>query len=142
MPTRSDCRPAPAPLAALLMAWLLAACASSPGSGSAADTAAPPPAAAAAPAPPAAPAPAPQAEPAAQANPKPAQPAPPPAPMTLREAQQRLAALGYRPGAADGKTGPRTREALKSFQQDQGLPPSGVLDAETMQRLRDAPPKR
>lgn len=81
--------------------------------------------------------------PAARAEPAPA-PAPatePPAttaPMTLREAQQRLAELGYKPGAADGKTGPRTREALKLFQKDNGLPPSGQLDAETMHRLRSA----
>jgi peptidoglycan hydrolase-like protein with peptidoglycan-binding domain len=64
------------------------------------------------------------------------------APMSGKELQEVLTALGYKPGRIDGKPGPRTREALKLFQKDAGLPATGVLDAETTQRLRAAPPRR
>ncbi len=123
----------------LVAAVALASCGTAPPAASPADT----------PAPSAAPAPAadamPPAAPPPAAHPEPA-PAPAPAaempasnaPMSVREAQQRLTELGYKPGVADGKAGPRTREALKLFQKDNGMPPTGQLDAETMQRLRSA----
>jgi hypothetical protein len=95
--------------------------------------AAPPPAATAAPAP-AAPEP-------AKAAPEPAAP-PAAAAMGGKELQELLTARGYKPGPVDGKPGPKTREALKAFQKDAGLPATGVLDAETSQRLRAAPSKR
>lgn len=100
------------------------------------------------------PAPAPAAPPpAAAASPAPAMPEPtraapdpaPPAaaaPMSGKELQEALAAHGYKPGRIDGKPGPKTREALKAFQKDAGLPATGTLDAETTQRLRAAPVKR
>jgi peptidoglycan hydrolase-like protein with peptidoglycan-binding domain len=45
------------------------------------------------------------------------------------EIQQALADKGYLNGALDGKWGPESVEALKKFQQDQNLQPSGKLDA-------------
>ena len=56
--------------------------------------------------------------------------------MSTRELQERLTALGYKPGPIDGKLGPRTRDALKRFQHDAGLIANGGLDAETVTRLR------
>lgn len=123
----------------LAAAWLLGlgACAG-PANRPAAD---PPPAAAPAAPPPAAPA----SPPPAAAEPAPAAPEPaaqPAGPMSTAELQLVLTTLGYKPGPIDGKSGPRTREALKQFQKDAGLPVTGVLDAETTQRLRAAPPPR
>lgn len=60
---------------------------------------------------------------------------PVPVQITIKEAQQKLAAIGYNPGPADGKTGGRTVAALKLFQKDKGLPITGRLDAETVARL-------
>ncbi len=58
--------------------------------------------------------------------------------MPTIELQKRLAELGYRPGPLDGVMGPRTINALKRFQRDQKLPPTGKLDAETVARLHGA----
>ena len=55
--------------------------------------------------------------------------------LTVREAQQRLADLGYDPGTIDGIAGPRTANALRQFQRAQGLGATGRLDAETMNAL-------
>jgi len=78
------------------------------------------------------------------------QPAPPVAPrppadtgvsvegMTVFEMQERLNELGYKLGAVDGVSGPRTIDALKKFQSDNKLPPTGVIDAETIRKLRAA----
>ena len=102
----------------------------------------PPPAPApSAPAPATAAAPAPPSVEAAKAVPEPAA-APAAAAMGGKELQELLTARGYKPGPVDGKPGPKTREALKQFQKDAGLPVTGVLDAETTQRLRAAPPPR
>ena len=60
--------------------------------------------------------------------------------MTTYELQDRLAALGYKPGAVDGVAGPRTLDALKSFQADNKLPATGTLDADTIRKLRTAKP--
>lgn len=55
-------------------------------------------------------------------------------------AQQRLNALGLEPGPADGVVGPRTRAALRSYQQRRGLPATGELDFSTIAALaQDAP---
>lgn len=56
-------------------------------------------------------------------------------------AQRELAALGYDPGAADGRMGPRTRKALMAFQADKGLPADGKLTFELVNKLmvRSAP---
>ncbi len=55
--------------------------------------------------------------------------------MSMREAQQRLNELGYGVGAPDGNAGPRTTSALRNFQRDNGLTPTGRLDAPTMDVL-------
>ncbi|HMN22480.1 MAG TPA: peptidoglycan-binding domain-containing protein [Ottowia sp.] len=55
--------------------------------------------------------------------------------LSMREAQQRLNELGYNVGTPDGAAGPRTAAGLRAFQQDNGLPVSGRLDAATMDAL-------
>ena len=55
--------------------------------------------------------------------------------MSVRQAQQRLNELGYDVGRPDGAAGPRTQGALRAFQRDNGLNPSGRLDAATMDAL-------
>lgn len=57
---------------------------------------------------------------------------------TIREAQQALAQLGYRPGDADGEIGLLTRGAIRGFQRDQGLSDTGELDVETKAKLEDS----
>jgi peptidoglycan hydrolase-like protein with peptidoglycan-binding domain len=54
---------------------------------------------------------------------------------TIREAQRQLNAEGFKAGPVDGIKGPRTREALKRFQEARGLTASGELDAQTMSAL-------
>ena len=43
----------------------------------------------------------------------------------VRRLQIRLAQLGYRPGGADGKSGPKTRRAIRWFQKAHDLPVDG-----------------
>lgn len=64
-----------------------------------------------------------------------------PAGDDLKAAQARLAWLGYALGMADGHWGPRTRSALRDFQDQAALPVTGDLNAATRQRLfaDDAP---
>jgi lysozyme len=56
----------------------------------------------------------------------------------VREAQRRLAELGW-PVDVDGVFGPGTAEALRSFQQRQGLEPDGILGPATRQILWSTP---
>ncbi len=56
--------------------------------------------------------------------------------------QTRLTQLGYKLGKIDGKFGPLTAAALLSFQSDNGLPTTGVLDASTQASLATAGPRR
>jgi peptidoglycan hydrolase-like protein with peptidoglycan-binding domain len=51
--------------------------------------------------------------------------------MSTREVQERLNALGYDVGTPDGSAGPRTAKALREFQQAQGIPVTGRVDAAT-----------
>lgn len=53
----------------------------------------------------------------------------------VRLVQEKLIELGYDPGALDSVYGPRTAEAVRKFQMDEGLPPTGVVDRETFRRL-------
>ena len=55
----------------------------------------------------------------------------------IKEAQQSLLALGYQLPryGADGIVGPETSAALKKFQDDQGITPSGILDEPTIAKL-------
>lgn len=54
---------------------------------------------------------------------------------TIYEAQKKLGELGYDPGKPDGIRGRKTVTAIKLFQEDTGLPPTGRLDAQTKARL-------
>jgi len=49
--------------------------------------------------------------------------------------QQRLAALGYRPGKADGRLGMQTASALLAFQKREGLPRNSEVTADVLARL-------
>ena len=61
-----------------------------------------------------------------------------PAAAVVREIQTRLHRLDYRPGAADGRPGPRTKAAIEAFQRARGLPVDGRLSLDLMRALRDA----
>jgi hypothetical protein len=55
--------------------------------------------------------------------------------MVLAEVQQQLISRGYYQGRADGRHGRRTAQALRAFQFDSGLPPTGHLDLSTLNTL-------
>lgn len=54
------------------------------------------------------------------------------------EVQRRLVELGYLSGGADGIYGANTAKAVKQFQMDSGLAPTGEADPETQTKLFDA----
>ncbi len=56
----------------------------------------------------------------------------------VAETQKKLAALGYDIGGVDGKYGPKTVEAVKQFQQKNGLPPDGKVGPMTQAKLSTA----
>ncbi|MGE0487186.1 MAG: peptidoglycan-binding protein [Gammaproteobacteria bacterium] len=45
----------------------------------------------------------------------------------VADVQGRLAARGYDPGPVDGVVGPKTRQAIRAYQADRGLPVDGQL---------------
>ena len=49
--------------------------------------------------------------------------------------QKRLIELGYEPGPSDGIMGKMTKRAIKNFQKDNDLPPTGKIDNETKNKL-------
>jgi peptidoglycan hydrolase-like protein with peptidoglycan-binding domain len=53
----------------------------------------------------------------------------------IRAAQQALKEKGYDPGPVDGVNGPKTREAVKSYQQKERLDADGRLGAKTLDSL-------
>jgi len=53
-------------------------------------------------------------------------------------AQYQLTSRGYYRGRADGKEGRQTTFAVRAFQSNAGLPPTGHLDTETLQALRSS----
>jgi peptidoglycan hydrolase-like protein with peptidoglycan-binding domain len=55
----------------------------------------------------------------------------------VQSLQNRLSELGYYNGSATGIFDSATREALKQFQQEQGLVGTGILDPLTQERLAD-----
>lgn len=56
----------------------------------------------------------------------------------VMEAQRQLSSLGYEVGNTDGKLGPKTKQAIRKFQKDEGLQASGSLDQETLAQLFDS----
>jgi hypothetical protein len=53
----------------------------------------------------------------------------------VRSAQQALNDRGFDAGPVDGQWGPSTQAALRDFQQSNGLPQTGSLDARTINAL-------
>jgi hypothetical protein len=63
---------------------------------------------------------------------------PPSQPQALSQVwrvQERLQAVGFDPGPVDGAFGPKTRDALRWFQNTKGLLPTGDLDEKTLNAL-------
>lgn len=54
----------------------------------------------------------------------------------IQDAQQKLRALRYDVGPADGLMGAKTTTAIKKFQSDRGLPVTGIPDAKTLEALK------
>jgi hypothetical protein len=57
------------------------------------------------------------------------------------ESQQALAKLGYSPGPPDGQVGLGTRQALRAWQKDRGLPADGYLSPAIVAKLKAAAQK-
>ncbi len=53
----------------------------------------------------------------------------------VRQTQSLLNELGYKVGAADGAIGPKTRNAIMSFERGNGLPETGRVNAQLIERL-------
>jgi len=53
----------------------------------------------------------------------------------IKQAQTLLDQLGYDAGGADGSVGPKTRAAIISFERANGLPETGRINAELVDRL-------
>jgi len=56
--------------------------------------------------------------------------------LQVKRLQRALAQLGYSPGRVDGSYGPATENAVKRFQQTNGLQPDGVLGPKTLKALK------
>jgi len=61
----------------------------------------------------------------------------------VKQLQQKLEDAGYKVGSAgvDGIFGNDTFKAVAAFQEEHGIPVTGVADPETIRALNDAPPK-
>ncbi len=55
--------------------------------------------------------------------------------------QQALAARGYEPGAANGRAGRQTQQAIRKFQADRGLEPTGAIDYALLEGLNIVGPR-
>lgn len=67
----------------------------------------------------------------------------PSAPLTVREVQARLRALGYHEvGTVDGRMGPRTRGAILAFRDDASLPLVPIIDVALAEALEAASPRQ
>jgi hypothetical protein len=53
----------------------------------------------------------------------------------VRELQQSLQAQGVSPGPIDGIVGPKTQQAIRQFQQQEGIAGNGQLNEQTLQAL-------
>jgi localization factor PodJL len=58
--------------------------------------------------------------------------------LKIREAQTLLSDLGYQIGGADGAAGPKTRAAVKQFEAVSGMPETGQITDDLLQRLEIA----
>lgn len=58
-----------------------------------------------------------------------------PDPVSVREIQTRMRALGYFPGEIDGEAGPRTETAVFAFQRQNGIAATGTIDAATSRAI-------
>jgi murein L,D-transpeptidase YcbB/YkuD len=57
-------------------------------------------------------------------------------PQQLKQVQQQLKQAGLYKGKIDGKYGDETKDAVRDFQQQKGLQPTGRLDQQTMAALQ------
>lgn len=55
--------------------------------------------------------------------------------MIVTKVQKRLLDLGYDPGPVDGCMGPKTTEAIRAYQSDNQIPPSGDITSELVESL-------
>jgi peptidoglycan hydrolase-like protein with peptidoglycan-binding domain len=55
--------------------------------------------------------------------------------IVMRTVQSSLVALGYQVGRVDGRTGEDTERAIREFELDEGLKPTGRVSAEVFSRL-------
>jgi len=55
--------------------------------------------------------------------------------LVVAEVQRQLMSRGYYQGSVDGRSGGRTASAMRAFQLQSGLPPTGRLDISTLQAL-------
>jgi peptidoglycan hydrolase-like protein with peptidoglycan-binding domain len=55
--------------------------------------------------------------------------------IVMRTVQQSLVALGYQVGRIDGRAGEETQRAIREFELDEGLAPTGRVSAEVFSRL-------
>jgi hypothetical protein len=53
----------------------------------------------------------------------------------VKKAQEALKNKGHNPGSTDGVIGPQTRQAIRAFQNANGLKGTGRLDSETAEKL-------
>jgi len=53
----------------------------------------------------------------------------------IERVQIKLKKLGYNPGKIDGILGPNTKKAIKKFQKDNNLNPTGQLDSYTISSI-------
>jgi hypothetical protein len=59
----------------------------------------------------------------------------------IKSLQRELKRAGYDPGVTDGKLGPATRQALRRFQEANGLSPTGDPDIPTLTKLLQGLPQ-
>ena len=55
--------------------------------------------------------------------------------IIVTKVQKRLFDLGYDPGPVDGCMGPKTTEAIRAYQSDNQMPPSGDITSELVESL-------
>jgi peptidoglycan hydrolase-like protein with peptidoglycan-binding domain len=55
---------------------------------------------------------------------------------TVRDIQAGLQRLGYNPGAADGRMGPKTAAAIRQYEQDNAMPVDGQPSQAVLDSIR------